>query len=1326
MNPTEAHCAASAAAAGAGSGPEDPRVLQAVEEYLAALEAGQAPGRDEFLGRHAAIAAHLGDYLDGLELIHRAGSPAGAVSDGGAPADDLAGAEPLGDFLLVREIGRGGMGVVYEAVQRSLNRKVALKVLPFAAALDARQLQRFKNEAQAAAGLHHPHIVPVFGVGCERGVHYYAMQIIDGQTLAAMIADLRQRSGWPAHPEAQPTTPHDPQAPAADTAPQAAASTERAPRDRAYFRRVAELGIQAAEALDHAHALGIVHRDVKPANLMVDGRGTLWVTDFGLAYIQSDARLTMTGDLVGTLRYMSPEQALANRVVMDHRTDVYSLGATLYELLTLEPVFAGGDRQELLRQIALEEPKPLRRVNGAIPAELETIVLKAMERSPADRYATAMELADDLRRFLEDKPIRARRPTLRQKAAKWARRNRPTVIAATIAAFVITAVLAGAAGFGYQHEQDRLTREKDNFQTRQERLTADATRQLDEAENQFKEIDSKLADPIKVSQLLSNIDGWHEGLAKARAAWQHAKDLASSNQDVLTAEVAERLQQAEDHLQSEEADWKVAKELDDSRVGAAKLVNGVWNPGIGVKRFEATLQALGIDLHEDHQPEQAELIRGLRLRYILVAGLDYWAMFTNEKQKVPTYLNLARLADPDPWRDQVRELDGWLNPDILKKLVDEADLSRQSPQTIHLLASRLRGSKLDAVDFLRAGLIHHPHDFWLHLEIAEATENQVNRIGHYFAALSVRPESSPVHNNLAFCFLRLGNQSGALRHFRKSLECDPLHIVAHIGLAHTLLDLKDDDAAEKHLQIAADLADKNASGSFSIEHLGEIHRLLADAMYRKQDLDGAIAHYRKAVQLDPNNVPAHTSLGKALADNKDLDGAILHYEKAVALAPDSTEAHNDLGAALVLKGKLDEAVLEFREAIRLKKDNDVAYNNLGAALDRKGDLDGAIDEYREAIRLKPDDAIAHYNLGAALSNKGDLDGAIAEYREAIRSNKAYAAAHHNLGFSMRAKGDVDGAIAEFREAIRFKPDHAEAHHNLGNALSAKGDLDGAIAEYREAILLKTDDARVHINLGNALARKGDMDGAIAEFREAIRFEPELAEAHNNLGAARCAKGQLDEAIAELREAIRLKKDDARVHNNLGNALRMKGALDKLPGILKGEARPTDAADCIALAELCLQPFQRRYAASARFFGNAFATEPKLADDLSSGNRYNAACVAALAGCGAGEDAAKLPDAERTAFRKQALDRLRADLNAWRGLLDKEPDKARPTVAEQMQHWLSDPDFNSVRGPDALGKLPEAERKEWQKLWADVAVMLAKAQGRRGRTCSALLKRIRRP
>jgi WD40 repeat protein/serine/threonine protein kinase len=383
-----------------------------------------------------------------------------------------AGVGTLGVFRIVREVGRGGMGVVYEAEQISLGRRVALKVLPFAAALDAKQLQRFKNEAQAAAHLQHQHIVPVHYVGCERGVHFYAMQFIEGQTLAAVIHELRQlaeaKPVEAARESPERTVPWVPAAGSAapsSTVAVAGLSTERSTRSPGFFRTVASLGVQAAEALEHAHQLGIIHRDVKPANLLVDGAGRLWVTDFGLAHLVSQPGLTMTGDLVGTLRYMSPEQALAQRVAIDARTDVYSLGVTLYELLTLEPAYNGPSRAAILRQIASEEPRPPSRVNAAIPGDLETIVLKAMAKAPEERYPTAQELADDLKRFLKDQPIRARRPTLRQVAVKWARRHRTVVRAAAVVLVLAVVALAVSTALIWRANADltqSLERERQN------------------------------------------------------------------------------------------------------------------------------------------------------------------------------------------------------------------------------------------------------------------------------------------------------------------------------------------------------------------------------------------------------------------------------------------------------------------------------------------------------------------------------------------------------------------------------------------------------------------------------------------------------------------------------------------------------------------------------------------------------------------------------------------------------------------------------------------------------------------------------------------------
>jgi len=357
----------------------------------------------------------------------------------------------LGDYRILREIGRGGMGVVYEAEQISLQRRVALKVLPFAVALDPRRLERFKNEALAAAKLHHSNIVPVYAVGCERGVYYFAMQMIEGASLAEAI-DQRRQLTEAMSAEATParqrpsecsdvlnevlfarTEASQPTKTAKTPAStEAALSTVGTTNRTTFYQTVARLGIQAAEALEHAHGMDVVHRDIKPANLLVDTRGNLWVTDFGLARLQSDGELTMTGDVIGTYRYMSPEQALGKNSAVDHRSDIYSLGATLYQLLTLRPVIDCDNREELLAHIASKDPISPRRIDRSIPTDLETIVLKAITREPQDRYATAGEMADDLRCFLDSRPIRARRPTLAERAAKWSRRHKAVVASAVI------------------------------------------------------------------------------------------------------------------------------------------------------------------------------------------------------------------------------------------------------------------------------------------------------------------------------------------------------------------------------------------------------------------------------------------------------------------------------------------------------------------------------------------------------------------------------------------------------------------------------------------------------------------------------------------------------------------------------------------------------------------------------------------------------------------------------------------------------------------------------------------------------------------------------
>lgn len=433
--------------------PEDQREKLALvlDEYLVAFENGASVSVDELIARHPELAVPLRFYGDSLRMLCQAGWHGGARRPAVAPEPAWHGL--LGDYRLVREVGRGGMGVVYEAEQVSLARRVALKVLPFAALMDDKQRARFANEARAAAQLNHPNIVPVYGVGSDKGIQYYSMQFIAGQPLDRLIQELvEQHAGR-----------GDGRTAAGSTTPQA--TTLRAGRDSAlgrstlrdrdFYRAVADLGLQAAGALHHAHQLGVIHRDIKPSNLILDESGKLWITDFGLAHLPADAGLTLSGAVLGTARYMSPEQAAGKVHLVDHRADIYALGITLYELITLRPAFEAAGPEQVLRLVERAEPAAPRRLNPAVPVDLETIVLKATGKDRESRYHTAAALAEDLQRYLDGRPTLARRPTVWDLVGKWSRRHAALVGATAVVLFV--ALLATAVSAWLVAGQKRHT-----------------------------------------------------------------------------------------------------------------------------------------------------------------------------------------------------------------------------------------------------------------------------------------------------------------------------------------------------------------------------------------------------------------------------------------------------------------------------------------------------------------------------------------------------------------------------------------------------------------------------------------------------------------------------------------------------------------------------------------------------------------------------------------------------------------------------------------------------------------------------------------------------
>jgi tetratricopeptide (TPR) repeat protein len=380
-------------------------------------------------------------------------------------------------------------------------------------------------------------------------------------------------------------------------------------------------------------------------------------------------------------------------------------------------------------------------------------------------------------------------------------------------------------------------------------------------------------------------------------------------------------------------------------------------------------------------------------------------------------------------------------------------------------------------------------------------------------------------------------------------------------------------------------------------------------------------------------------------------------------------------------------------------------------LKAKGQVDEAIACFQKAIALDPKFANAHTILGNALRDKGQLEEAIACYHKAIALGPKSALVHHNLGNALRARGRVDEAIASWRKAIACDPNYAQAYANLGNALTDKGRVDEAIACCRKAIELDPKLAQAHYNLGNALSRKDQLEEAVASYQKAIALDPKHAEAHCNLAGVLQGQGRFAESLAAFRRGHELgrKQPGWRYPSALWvrRAERLAALEAKLPAFLKGEYQPRDMTDRLGLVVVCQA--RKLHAARARLYAAAFSAEPKLADFLPAQHRYAAACSAALAAVGRGEDAAKLDGKERARLRKQALGWLRADLAVYTKLTEGGPPAARAFVQQQMGRWQKDSGLAGLRDREALARLPAEERAACERLWADVAALLKKAE-----------------
>jgi serine/threonine-protein kinase len=1266
-------------------------VLAEIEQ---AREQGQAIDVQHYIDRYPDLAEPLRGYIRDYEWFARVAprvAPTTTYPGAPMPQPEVPLGSRIGGYEVLKEVGRGGRGIVYRVSDPELNRSLAVKVLRPELRDEPDAVRGFLEEAQVTGQLQHPGIVPVHTIGrLPDGRPYLVMKLVQGRTLAELLAE-------------RPAPDHE------------------IPRFLGIFNQV-------CEAVAYAHSRGVIHRDLKPANVMVGAFAEVQVMDWGMAKVLAPDRAgreapngeaavsaprghdtirtvrtetsglsSADGLVAGTFAYMSPEQARGCVGQLDERADVFGLGAVLSEVLTGRPPYSGapGWKLHLMAEAGDLSDAFARLDRCGADAELTALARDCLAAERPGRPRDAGAVAQRVAAYLTGVQERLRRAELERAAAEARaieeRKRRRVMLA--LAAALLLLIAGGGGGLWWAQQRRQAT---DSCVSR---LMGEANLLYEQAQREPLTEGRKFNDAAETAskaQQLADDAGASAALRREAAALAEkleAEAGAAARDAVLLAAVLEVRGPCE----------RPTYRRDDKA-----LMVTLSEPSAD-EQFQAAFQAWGLDVDTTPVAEAAARLKDRPAAVVteLIAALDEW---TSERRRLrrpeAEWRRLADLAqaldgDPGSRRRQLREL------------LARGNLARE--RGLSALSAALRPVPV-------------PFDVgW------GPDRGHLRRL-----AAEVDPAAEPVLGilTLARALQAAGEDALAERVLRAAVRVRPREVVLYGALGHLLTG----QPSPRWGQIA----ECYIAARVLRPGLGES---LANALVQSGQVGEGLALYERLVTEQPDNPWLHFRQGHALSDQGRHKEAAAACREAIRLQPDLPGAHNNLGIALRGQGRYKEAEAAYREAIRLKPDYPEAHSNLGNALSDQGRHKEAEAACREAIRLQPDLPQAHINLGAALSRQDRFEEVEAAYREAIRLQPDLPVAHNGLGAALSGQGRHKEAEAACREAIRLQPDYPKAQVNLGNALGGQGRFQEAEAAYREAIRLEPDFPQAHSNLGVALGNQGRFPEAEAAYRDAIRLKPDYANAHDGLGVALGGQGRFPEAGAAYRDAIRLKPDLPLARCHLGHALRDQGhfiealkemrrghalgkkrpdwhypsadwvrecerlvELDrKLPAVLRGEAAPPTPAECLELALFCQLPCKRQHAHAARLYADAFAADPKLAADLQRQQRYNAACSAALAADGKGEDAQHLADKVRLMLRRQALGWLRDDLTAWSEYLGKGAQQAPAAVEQTLQHWQTDPDLASVRDKGELAKLPIAERDAWAKLWADVETLRNRAR-----------------
>ena len=1167
-----------------------------------------------------------------------------------------------GRFRVVRPHASGGLGVVSVAMDDELDREVAFKEIKDRYADDLGSQARFVLEAEITGKLEHPGIIPIYGLGHDlAGRPFYAMRFIRGDSLA----DAINRYHDPAGPFLDPT------------------------RRSLQLRELLGRFLDVCDALAYAHSRGVLHRDLKPGNIMLGPFGETLVVDWGLALpldhipeghesTHSPVKSTKAdsgslpreqGAAVGTPAYMSPEQAEGAIEKLGPRSDVYGLGAILYDLLTGKRPIEGTTLEELLRHVGQGKIQPPRQHRPEIPAPLEAICLKALALNPEDRYASPRALAKDIKAWLADEPVSARREPFTERARRWAKKHRTAVTAA------VATLLMGLVGLGaVAAVQTKANRELTlaNAALDKERIKA----QSNEAQ--------ALAAVKKFGEVIAN----EPELKKNQALDGLRKRLLN---EPLAFFLALRERLLADHDTRPESLVRLA----DASFELAYLTNEIGDKQDAIVAYRESLsirQKLASD-NPTATKYQSGLARNQNNIAILLSETGQSDEALNAYQS--TLMIFQKIADYNPTDTQI-----------------QMDLALIQNNIGRLLSST--GKVAEALTAYKSALM-------IQQKIADANPS----------VTEFQTELARSLGNLGALLSDSGQSAEALKVFQSALK-----IQQKIAQANPTVTQFQSALAQSHHNIGLELSDTGQSA----EALNAYQSAL---MIRQKIADDNPA----VIMFQSDLADSQNNIGLLLSSTGKVAEALTAYKSALMIRQKLADAnpsvnkfqsalatiHNNIGNLLSDTGQSAEALNAYQSALMIRQklaDDNLtvtkfqseladSHNNIGNLLSDTGQSAEALTAYHFALKIRQkiadanptvtkfqsDLAQSHQNIGVLLCDTGQLSDALTAHKSALMLQQKLADANPTV--------------------TKFQSDLADSLYNIGNLRSITGQSSEALNAYKSALVIQQK--------------------LVQEHPESHDFASKVGSTLNNVAIVELYAKKFDEACINLREAVIWQRKAMAANpanptyrelltqhwSNLVKSYRGLGDSDgvneaereitilresdptmlvldaQLAAILQGTQKPEDNSQRLQLAQRAYE--KALFVAAAKLWAEALIADPKVAEDRQAQIRYNAACVAALASCGEGKDVPAPDQAAKAKLREQARVWLQAELAAWAKLLESDS-QAKPTVIQTLQHWKEDTDLDGVRDPKGL---PECEREPWRVLWSEVDALLAKAQAGSG-------------